>query len=337
MKFESKYGWLVANTVAIIWALVQLITTTYVQYDLHRKGQEPERRLKITHTTLSSVLSDIKPLSLNGDVALQFGDKRLTNLFVSNATIFNPGKTPIEVSNIETPLSVEVGHPWEIIAVSNTDQYDSNVNLVWQRINTQKFFAKPALLNPKDITSITLYLSNEKIPSFSSTISIDEPKIVWDARITNLAEIDRGDKAVKEVFNNAWDEISSFYVLLTGYKFIFTCVVGILNLTLILYLLGRSGIITSYNLRLISLCVFGGVLSISSAECMGTYIYGDIIFETLSKISSHMSADSYDAPVNHYFNAPPIVVNVIMILYLIFRGWKSRARQLSAELSWTNP
>ena len=164
------------KVISIIVVLLTAVVPAYVAYDLHSFGPVPEKHIQLEQWPPINALRDISPGGIK--IKLTLDDKFINNLFTSQATIRNIGNAPVLPSDYKEKLNVTVNDPWQIVNVSNTFS-NGFVQFHWKKVNNTKFEAEPALLNPGDIVMTTLYITNTKLGSISTSEKPSEAHITW--------------------------------------------------------------------------------------------------------------------------------------------------------------
>jgi hypothetical protein len=305
MGVENRF-W---QTLTILVMLLTVAVPTYVAYDLQAKGSAPEKKIEIRKTQTMNLMEDLSALGDKVDLSLRIENQVTDNLFIAKAWLNNVGTAPILPSDYYEKISVNVPTPWKILAVEDEKGFQSLVNFKWKRISDTKFEAEPALLNPKDMVSTNIYLTNTQFRKKSSADKRPEVKVEWKARIVNM-------KGFAEIPSFSIDlKDGGVSINLEGWSLAFTIITSMLFLALYLHLMLRAGFIGNINLRGIILIVAAGLLSFAAAESMSTYLYGSFNTKLLG--------------VSHWLNAPWIIAHTIVIISL----WLKAHRRQNSIIS----
>jgi hypothetical protein len=295
----------------ILATLLTAFVPAYVAYDLHGKGTVPEKRVELTQYQTIDPLRDLSALGKKVTLSLRVENLAIDNLAIVKALLHNAGRTPILPSEYHENISVNVQKPWKILTVED-DKW--GIEFKWKRISDIRFEAEPALLNPGDLVSTTIYVTNTQfkktpIPDEQSKVNVE-----WKARIVNLRTFTTPprsfDLSEKEWERRHW----GIYVELGGWSLPFTIVTAMLFQTLYLHFLFQVGFLRGKRLPTILLVLGASFLSFAAAESMATYLFGN----SLTRITG----------VPHWMNAPWIIVHAV-VLIILYRKWKSRQTKVS--------
>lgn len=302
MSTEDRFWQIILTVVGLLTAFVP----AYVSYDLYGRGGLPERKIELEKMSVIDPLQDLS--SIGNTVSLQIRSKsesqELDNIFIAKVYLKNAGQSPILPSDYYEKISVNVKKPWKILAVGSGEQF-RNVNFKWNRVADERFEAVPALLNPGDMVSVNVYLTNTEYKIISSDKKREEPNIEWQARILNMTELTNAPVRSINFSSDRWWDVAS--VNLSGIALPFTICIAMLFLALYLHLLSKVSIIV--NMRGISIAIVLGVsfLSFAVAESMATYLFGSFLTKLFGG-------------VNHWMNAPWIILHVIILIFLYVKG-----------------
>jgi hypothetical protein len=306
---NDSTGW---KIVGLLVALLTLAVPTYVAYDQFDRGPSAEKRVQLSRLGLIDPLRDLSGLGDKVALSLKVEDEILDNIVVVQALFSNIGQAPIVPSDYHENLSVTVSDPWKIIEVETRSRMlTKTIPLRWQRISDTRFEAEPALLNPGDTTFAAVYLTDTD-PSSTTVQDRPEPKVEWNARITNLRDF----YEPPDLFERMKDRLMIFGVLglqihLQGWAVVFTATSALLFLAAYLHLLSRAGFFCDWGWRPICLILGASILSFAAGESSSTYLFGS------------PTTDAFG--VKHWLNAPPIALNALA-LALLYLYHKSRAR-----------
>jgi len=302
MSAESGF-WKVITLMVI---LLTAVIPAYVAYDLYSRGSAPapEKRVELLRLPPLNALWDI---STEGNkVKLTLNEQPLDNLFTVQAMIKNMGSVPILPSDYYEKLSVSVQEPWKIVNVDNSFS-KAFVQLHWKRVDDAKFEAEPALLNPGDIVYTKVYVTNTKLGSFSALEKSNEPQVAWSARIVNLRAFSEPPSILERVQRKQF----GIQVELSGWALPFTLVTALLFQALYLHLLSCAGFLRGWNWHTIALILCASLLGFAAAESIATYLFGNLRTEMFG--------------VDHWVNAPWIIIHILVLWLLFWRGRKAPA------------
>lgn len=298
------------QTVALAAVLLTAFVPGYVTYEVYRRGPSPEKRVEVT--TLSTI-NPMKGLGALGDritFTLRVEEQTLNNLFISYAFLRNTGSVPIVPTDYHENLSVNVPPPWKIVSVEALGRdTPRGIVLRWKRASDTRFEAEPALLNPGDMVSTTIYLTNTSLKTIQDVEkeADKEPTVEWKTRITNLREL---SSPPPKTFTFGMG-LSPVYVYLRGASLAFTVVGALLFQALYLLLLDRAGLVERRTWQAVVFVLGASFLSFAAAESSATYIFGDPF--------THLFGGS----PNHWLNAPWIVAHAVVVTWLY---WRTRRR-----------
>jgi hypothetical protein len=300
MSDESLF-WKVLSLVVI---LLTAFVPAYVAYDLYSRGPSPEKHIELERVPTIDALRDISQEGIR--VKLTLNEQPIDNLSISSATIKNAGSVPVLPIDYHEKLSVSVNEPWKIINVNNS--YPKHfVQLHWKRVNDTKFEAEPALLNPGDIVSTKVYLTNTKFGAISILDKASEPQVTWSVRIVNLPAFYEPPSFLERVQGKYF----GFEVNLSGWGLPFTIVAALLFQALYLHLLSCAGFLNGWNWRVIAVILCVSLLSFAAAESSATYLFGNIRTEIQG--------------VQHWANAPFIMIHILVLCFLYRKARKASA------------
>lgn len=296
------------NAIGTLVAVVTAIAPVYVAYDLWGRGTTPEKIVELKKFDAINPLADMSPLGERSHLTLQVEDRKIDNLLIAQAMLQNTGKSPILPSDYVQPLTVAVKSPWKIVAVVSSATSSAYVQMRWKRVDETRFEAEPALLNPSDLTWTYVYLTNSDPSKLGSLTGATKPEVDWTARIVNLRSFREPEGPFERAERLRW----GLHVELSGWASIFTLVATPLFLALYLRLLSRAGLVRDWGTRAVLLVVGASLLSLAAAESIATYAFGNVLTSLTG--------------VDHWLNAPPIAVHVVVLVYLVLRTRASGRR-----------
>ena len=226
-------------------------------------------------------------------------DQIIDNIVVVQTVLSNLGDAPIIPSEYHENFSVTAFKPWKIIAVENSPRllFRSPVQFRWKRVSDTKFEAAPALLNPGDMVSTSVYLTNTQFDAFA-TEKGPEANVEWNARITNL----RRFSEPPDIFERVRSRNFGIQVQMQGWALPFTIVCALLFQAVHLHLLSRAGFLHGWSGYSIGLILCVSLLSFAAAESSATYLFESDTTEIYG--------------LNHWLNLPPILANILALVYL---------------------
>lgn len=291
MSFENRL-W---QVLSIVVALLTSAVAAYVAYDLYGRGPSVPKRVELTRFKFNYMMAVLSEL-VEGPVAvtLTVNGQTIDHLFIESTQLRNVGRTPILPSEFHENLSVNVERPWNIVAVESPKK-SPGVQLRWKPISDTRFEAEPALINPGDVVTTNVYLTNTQFKEKQS-----EPSVDWRARITNLRAFDEvpGTRVVSK----------SVSISFSGWAVPFTIVSALLFQAVYLHLMLRAGILRGWTWRSIILVLGAGLLSFAAAESSATYLFGNDFNEL------------FGFGVDHWMNAPWIVLHAAVLVSLYMKA-----------------
>ncbi|MEQ1934758.1 MAG: hypothetical protein ABL962_12935 [Fimbriimonadaceae bacterium] len=330
---STKHTLRIAGIVgAHLFALALALVPVIADHELHEKGPEPSRHLSLFEHSFNQPLIDLRPIGSDELVSLTIGKRQFTNLFIVNLTVTNTGAAPILPGDFHSPFSISVPVPWEIVTVKNGKHDGQQVILDWQSVSATKFTANPALVNPNDVIASVVYLSNPTLPPLTNVEESKKPTLQFDARITNLISVERRNNHILALIESVFDAFGGgFYSLLTGKAMVCAFVFGMINLGALLFLLGRAQIVKGVGCKLIMWTIIAAALSAATAECLVSYIFGDVIanlMRAFDPIYGHQPSGT------SWFNAPALLIDATVIIVLLNWRWlKSKWKTISSDMA----
>lgn len=252
--------------------LVGLLTVTapaYVAYDLNQRGPASVKRVELREHSPIDLKGDLSLLGNQATLSIKIKNETLDNLVLKKTWFTNAGKSPILPEDFHENLRVETSKPWRIVAIENGNDFTEEVKLTWTKISDFRFEAKPTLLNPGDMASVVVYLTNTQSGGVRSDSKPESLKLNWRARVTNLNELTKVPASVGDSFNQ-W----GFVVHLSGWGLVFTIFAALLFQALYLRLLSQAGYLrTTFSSSIILVVLGTSLLSFAAAECVSYYIF----------------------------------------------------------------
>lgn len=297
MAVENKLWHILGIFVGLLTAFVP----AYVSYDLYGRGTVPEKRLQLNNFATIAPLSDLSRLGDKVCLSVLVQGETINNLVISKAMLQNIGSNPVLPSDYSESISVNVRKPWKILSVEN-DQIQNSIELKWKRISDVRFEAAPALLNPGDLVFTNVYLTDTSFGGSSEDEKTLEVDVDWKARIVNMKDF---LKAPPNPMEQAREMKIS--VALHDWSLFFTIGAAMLFLTLYLHLLALTGLLREIKGLSIFMVLGASFLSFAAAESMATYLFGT---------SFDILLFGKGLGVNHLFNAPWIILHVVLIFGL---------------------
>jgi hypothetical protein len=175
---------------------------------------------------------------------------------------------------------------------------DSGINLHWKRVSDIRCEADPALLNPGDVVSTVVYLTNSQFTGTPTTGKEPGVRVEWAVRIANL-------HAITEVPSPDWCvSVGGDSIYLMNWGLAFTIIAALLFQALYLRFLSRVSPSWHWSWQSITLILGTSLLSFAAAESMKTYLFGNMISKIMGR------------GIDHWLNAPWIVLNIAVLIYL---------------------
>jgi len=165
------------NTLTIIVALLTAVVPAYVTYDLYGRGPTPEKRIELNKFLTINPMSDLSILGDKIALSLKVEDQVINNLLIKKALLRNIGSSPVLPSDYYENLSINVETPWKIVAVENSRDFAQSPVLRWKRVSDTRFEAAPALLNPGDVVSTNVYLTDVSSPGIFTKGKQLDPRV----------------------------------------------------------------------------------------------------------------------------------------------------------------
>jgi hypothetical protein len=194
--------------------------------------------------------------------------------------------------------------PWKIVAVESAKNFPQGVEFKWNKVSDTKFEAEPALLNPQDVVSTHVYLTNTKYDVTSNPKEPVDVNVEWKARITNLLAFSEVPSPFSVSLNP-----SIAMIHLKDWSLFFTIAAAMLFEGLYLALLSRGGLLRIITSPIIFLVLGLSLLSFAAAESLATYLFRGLL--------SNMYG------VDHSINAPWIVLHVAVLVVFAVKAWNS--------------
>ncbi len=297
----------------VLVSILMLVVTVYVPYDIHSRGPIPEKKLELRELAPVDPMKDLSVLGDKASLLIHMQNQTVDNIMIVNAWIKNVGKDPILPSDYYENISVNVEKPWKILAVRNTGE-SFYVALKWNRISDIRFEAAPSLLNPGDLTSINVYLTNTQFDKEVALPHKPELNVEWKTRIVNMKHFTAPPDMFNMATNVMWAKVLPVWMMpfsgaLPGWALPFTIVVTMLLMALYLYMLSKVGFLRKMSLISIVFVIAVSFLSFTAAESMATYLFGNGLTKVLG--------------VN-WMNTLWIILNAVLLVVL---GLKAKPMQ----------
>lgn len=298
------------QTITLLGVLLSVAVPAYVAYDLHSKGTAVEKRVELQKFTLIDPMEDLSALGDKVALSLRIGNQTTDNLLIAKMRLRNTGTVPILPSEYHENFSINVHKPWKILAVENEKDAFRCIEFKWNRISETRFEAEPALLNPGDRVSTHIYITNTQSEKLSTRDRLSARIVECKARIVNLRDFTKPP----DMFRLTSRRFFWISVDLEGWALPFVILASMFFLALYLHLLYRIGLLQSMQLPAILLVLGANFLSLATAESMATYFFGS----TMTRLFG----------INHWVNAPWIILNAAMVMILY---WKAQKKTVKAE------
>jgi len=269
---------------------------------VYGRGPVPEKRVELIRLSSINPMKDLSVLGDRVNLSLTMDNQTIDNLIIAQAFLRNVGGAPILPSDYHENLSVSVRNPWKIVTVENSTFLPSDIELRWERVSDTRFEAEPALLNPGDRVGMLVYLTNIQFAGLSASEKPTEPQVKWSTRVTNLRALYEPPPAHERLEQRIRSRLFGIYVELSGWALPFTIVAALLFQALYLHLLVRARFLQGWRWHSISLVLCSSLLGFASAESTATYLFGNSFTEMFG--------------VNHWLNAPPIILHLMVLSFL---------------------
>jgi hypothetical protein len=298
MNNENRFWQIIIILVGLITAFVP----AYVSYDLYGGGELPERKIELNKMPVIDPLSDLSGIGDTVSLQIRSQTESIDNIVIAKAYLKNVGRTPILPSDYYEKISVNVKKPWKILAVGSDDLI-RDIEFKWNRVSDEQFEAVPALLNPGDMVSTNVYITNTEHRKLQTHEKGAKPEVEWRARIVNMTAFTYPPDVFSQLGNYRWGVI----VDLSGWAVPFMIGAAMLFLALYLHLLSGTSLLRGMRVTAIITVLGASFLSFAAAESMATYLFGN----TRSAL--------FGIGVDHWMNAPWIILHaggLLVILYL---------------------
>lgn len=287
--------------------LLTAFVPAYVSYDLYGRGDIREKNIELNKFLVIDPLNDLSGLGGKVSLVISPQNQSVDNIVIAKSWLKNIGRTPILPSDYHENISVNVKPPWKILAVGSADDFIGQVQFNWTRVSDTRFEAVPALLNPDDLVSVNVYLTNTKHESLPTTEKTAKPNVEWNARIVNMTSFKYAPDPLSKLEQRYW----GIRVYLMGWAVPFTIGVAMLFFALYLHLLSRALLLQEMRALPFLTILGASLLSFVAAESMATYL-----FDTASTAIFRLS-------VEHWINAPWIILNTLFLVLLYVKGRRS--------------
>lgn len=288
----------------IIFVIVGLLTAfvpAYVSYDLYGRGPILEKKIELKISFINP-LEDLAGLGNKVSLSTRSQTLNIDNIIIARTSISNVGRAPIVPNDYYERISVNVKKPWKILAVGN-DSLFRGVEFKWNRISDSSFEAVPALLNPGDIVSANVYLTNTGDEKLSKIEKTAKPEIEWKARIVNMPAFTIAPDIASVFKKHVW----GVTIDLAGWAVPFTIGAAMLFLALYLHLLTQASLLRGMGVGGIMTVLGASFLSFAAAESMATYLFNNTIYALLNRGTPHL------------LNAPWIILHVFFLVFLLVK------------------
>jgi hypothetical protein len=307
MLLESRI-WQALQVFAI---LVTAFVTLYAAF--HVPGPFTEKHLQSTVPISTDVVTTSDEFGDRMKISIIVDNTPVKNLVLSIASVTNTGYVPIIPSDFYEKLSINVGKEWNILLVKNSG---GKSKPIWTKVNNQKFEASPELLNPKDSITILLYATNIQLGHLTYEQS-ESLKPFWSAHILNLQSITQQPNVFAEANADPMIKIIPVIVELYGAALVETLAGTIFFMVIYLRLLYELDVIGNASWQSVVAIIIVMMISLTSSEAMTTYLFPSV----LTKLQG----------VNHWFNMPFIVLNLVALVWLIWKTREARGRRQASS------
>lgn len=301
---------IILNALGLFTSAIIAAVPVYVTYDVYQKGPSPEKQLELTRVPPINPMSDLSMLGDRVSFSIRLEKTAMNNLVIAQGWLKNAGKAPILPTDFHEPLSVNVDKPWKIVAVENKP-FPGAVKLKWNRISETRFEADPTLLNPDDRVYALVYLTDTQYLRGEPPRNDENPPTVrWAARILNLKDFSEPPNP----FEPRSGDFIGVAVRIEGWGLPFTIVSALLFEALYLVLLWRSTWLLPWRWTSMWMVIGASLLSFSAAEAIATYLFGSSLTDIIGL-----------QPIDHWLNAPWIVLHSMLIALLFWQVRRTSA------------
>lgn len=267
MNTETRVWNLLALVVGVLTASAPL----FVGLEQLRKGNVPEKKIELFWHTMINPLGDLSALGSTAKLRLQISDATYDNIAIRQFRLTNVGAAPVTAADFHKPLSVSVDPPWTIISIENDDSIVRSFPLEWDQEASNRFVAKPFLLNPGDAVYQTIYLTNTDPMDFEKIrnqkyLQVDTK---LDARIVNLREFSEPPSLMER-----HGEVIGPVVYLELPATILLIIIASTILYWYIYNLVIVGIARHPSRKAYLLFILAALLSYATAEVIVYYVFG---------------------------------------------------------------
>ena len=296
MTTESRF-W---QIIIILVGLVPVFVPFYIYYDLYERGDIPEKKIELSKISFTDPLSDLSGFGGKVSLKIHSQTESLDNIVIAESYLKNAGRTPVVPADYCERISVNVNNPWKILAVVSYDDV-YGIEFKWNKVSDNRFEAVPALLNPGDIIGTKVYLTNNEHEILTSPEKRAKPNVEWKARILNLTTFTDPPDIFSLFGKHSW----GITVDLSGWALLVTLGGAMLFLALYLHLLSRASFLEGMGVTAILKVLGASFLSLAAAKSMAVYLFRPgwtVLFG-----------------VNHWVNAPWIILHVIFFGFLCIK------------------
>lgn len=318
-SFEDR-AW---RLVGIVVALLNIAVPVRVAYDLLDRGNVPVRRVTLSKPAVIDPMHDLSALAQVATLALQLDHESISNIAISKAVLRNVGTSPIEPKDYHEKISVNVKAPWRIVSVNNAADSSSGVEFKWTKTSDTRFEAEPALLNPGDLVSTLVYLTNTALDQKpADTLDLSKADVEWKTRITHLASFEEPSTAV-----DGAPAPSGLAVYLSGWALPFMLAAALAFQALYLRLLYRAGLLRFPEPLSVALLLASTLMSVSAADAIAETLIPTDVFGLLVRLVYS----------GRWVNFGLIAINAAALIGLWFMGRGVQARPVRAAAAPVEP
>src|ERR1700730_18077611 len=205
--------WQALNIFAI---LISALGTLYA--GLYVPSAFTEKQLQSSLPFTTAVAGALSPLGDRIQLSLMIGNQPVkNNLVVSTISIRNTGSVAIIPSDHYTNLAINVAKQWTILSVVNGTAAERPV---WKKVTDQQFESSPELLNPGDVITAVLFVTNTEHERLTQE-QVTQLKPTWSAHILNLKSINETTNPFSDITTYPFIKLP-FIVVLYGSGLIVT-------------------------------------------------------------------------------------------------------------------
>ena len=114
------------KVLTLVMALLAIVASSYVAYDLHQRGSSPEKHVELSEFSPINLLAGLSGLGDKAVISVTVEGQTFNNIVIKQAYFTNKGNSPIIPSDFYNNLSVSVNTPWKQISSSKAQPSSSS-------------------------------------------------------------------------------------------------------------------------------------------------------------------------------------------------------------------